>query len=52
MKMIEEIFTFPEDKEKRVLAEEQRGVESYRVTEEKITQALQDASGNKKRDRK
>jgi len=40
IKMIEEIFTFPEDKEKRVLPEEQRGVESYHITEDKIIKAL------------
>jgi hypothetical protein len=42
IKMIEEIFTFQEEKEKRVLPEEQRTVESYKVSEDKIIQALND----------
>ena len=44
IKMIEEIFTFPEDKEKRVTPEEQRTVESYQITEDKIIQALNDGN--------
>ena len=44
IKLIEEIFTFPEDKGERVLPGEQRGVESYHITEDKITQALRDGN--------
>lgn len=44
IKMIEEIFTFPEEKEKRVLPEEQRTVESYKISEDKIVQALNDGN--------
>ena len=44
IKMIEEIFTFPEDKTKRVLPDEQRTAESYTITEDKIIQALQDGN--------
>lgn len=44
VKMIEEIFTFPEDKEKRVLPESERTAESYQISEEKIIQSLKEGN--------
>ena len=44
VKLVEEIFTFPEDKSKRVLPENERTVESYKISEEKIIQALKEGN--------